>query len=171
MNGTPFFGATWSELTDVAVKLAPALSILGGILAARAQLKNNRRINAEMIAKDHFRRMLREFSKQPELLFAGLTEAALDELRSNPPLYRRYAMMYAICMFSMQEVFLAIDIKREKNWANTIRNFCAIFKPFLMTDGAAFAGNVNPNFLTWVREAIRDFDHPFVRLPPPKPLL
>lgn len=168
MIGTSLLGATWPDVLEfVAVKLTPAVSIVGGLLAARAQLRNNRRLNAEMIAKNHFRKMLREFRRQPDLLFAGITQSALEDLRPNIPKYRRYALLYATCMFSMQEVFLAIDLKKEKNWANTIRNFCSIFKPFLQTDGVAFEVDVDPAFLAWVREAVRDFEHPFAHLPMP----
>jgi hypothetical protein len=166
--GTSLLGVTWADVLEfVAVKLTPAVSIVGGLLAARAQLRNNRRLNAEMIAKNHFRKMLREFRRQPDLLFAGITEPALEALRSNIPEYRRYALLYATCMFSMQEVFLAIDLKKENNWANTIRNFCSIFKPFLQTDGAAFEVDVDPAFLAWVREAVKDFEHPFAHLSMP----
>ena len=165
VTGTYLLGATWFGVFEfVAVRLTPAVSIVGGLLVARAQLRNSRRINAEMIAKNHFRKMLREFRRQPDLLFAGITDSALEELRPNIPMYRRYALLYATCMFSMQEVFLAIDIKKEKNWANTIRNFCSIFKPFLQSDGVAFEIDVDPAFLAWVREAVRDFDHPFAHL-------
>ena len=57
------FGLSWTEIIDYLIRLAPAASIVGGILAARVQLRNNRQLNAETIAKNHFREMLEVFSK------------------------------------------------------------------------------------------------------------
>jgi hypothetical protein len=66
----------------------------------------------------------------------------------------------------MQEVFLSIDPRREPNWADSIRNFCAIFKPFMMSDGIEYQGNVDPRFLAWARDAVKDFEHPVARRSP-----
>jgi len=41
---TGLFGVSWTEIIDFLLKLAPAASIVGGILAARVQLRNNRQI-------------------------------------------------------------------------------------------------------------------------------
>ena len=150
-------------LSDLAVRLAPAATIVGAIIAGRSQLKNNRKINAEMIAKNHFRQMLQEFSRKPKLLFAGMTDPALAELRKDPNRYREYALMYAACMFAMQEVFQAIDLNREKNWASTIRNFCSLFKPFMNSEGIGLQTDVDQKFLNWVRNELESFDHPFAR--------
>ena len=46
-------GLSWTEIFDYLIRLAPAASIVGGILAARVQLRNNRQLNAETIAKNH----------------------------------------------------------------------------------------------------------------------
>ena len=60
---TGLFGVSWTEIIDFLLKLAPAASIVGGILAARVQLRSNRQINAVMIAKNHYREMLDAFLK------------------------------------------------------------------------------------------------------------
>ena len=56
-------GLSWTEIFDYLIRLAPAASIVGGILAARVQLRNNRQLNAETIAKNHFVRCWRHFLK------------------------------------------------------------------------------------------------------------
>lgn len=150
MNTALISGINWTDVLDVAVKLTPAASIIGAVAAARAQRINERRLNAETIAKNHFRQMLENFSEHSDLVFAGMTDAALAELKKDKTRYRKYSLLYATCMFAMQEVFQAVDLRREQNWARTIRSFCALFKPFLLSDGVAFQPNVDSDFLSWV---------------------
>jgi hypothetical protein len=66
---TGLFGVSWTEIIDFLLKLAPAASIVGGILAARVQLRSNRQINAVMIAKNHYREMLDAFLKNSDILY------------------------------------------------------------------------------------------------------
>jgi hypothetical protein len=153
----------FADIADIAFKLTPAVSILGGIVAARLQILNLRRVHAQTIAKNHFRELLEAFSKNSDVLLKGMTDQSLSDLRRHPQEYLRYTVMYATCMFAMQEIFTAIDINREKNWANTIRSLCAIFKPFILADGVAFRESVDPKFRSWVLDALHDFEHPFVR--------
>ena len=68
---TGLFGVSWTEIIDFLLKLAPAASIVGGILAARVQLRSNRQINAVMIAKNHYREMLDAFLKNSDILYLG----------------------------------------------------------------------------------------------------
>ena len=44
---TGLFGVSWTEIIDFLLKLAPAASIVGGILAARVQLRSNRQIKPQ----------------------------------------------------------------------------------------------------------------------------
>jgi hypothetical protein len=77
------FGVSWTEIIDYLIKLAPAASIVGGIFAARAQLRNNRRINAERIAKNHYREMLDAFLKNADIVYLGLSPASFAELKKR----------------------------------------------------------------------------------------
>ena len=43
---------TWRDGLDLLVKLSPALTIIGGLIAAQMQWKRQRRLNALLIAKD-----------------------------------------------------------------------------------------------------------------------
>jgi hypothetical protein len=127
------FGEGWTEIIDFLLKLAPAASIVGGILAARVQLKNNRQINAETIAKNHYREMLDAFLKNTDILLLGSNAAAFAELKKDIPRYRRYRMLFTLMAFAMQELYLAMDLKREKNWEHMIRVFISLFKHFILS--------------------------------------
>ena len=120
---TGLFGVSWTEIIDFLLKLAPAASIVGGILAARVQLRSNRQINAVMIAKNHYREMLDAFLKSSDILYLGSNPTSFAELKKDIPRYRRYRTLFTLMSFAMQELYLAIDLKREKNWEHMIRVF------------------------------------------------
>ena len=80
---TGLLGVSWTEIIDYLIKLAPAASIVGGIFAARAQLRNNRRINAERIAKNHYREMLDAFLTNADIVYLGLNPASFAELKKT----------------------------------------------------------------------------------------
>ena len=91
---TGLFGVSWTEIIDFLLKLAPAASIVGGILAARLQLRNNRQINAVMIAKNHYREMLDAFLKNSDILYLGSNPTSFAELKKDIPRYRRYRTLF-----------------------------------------------------------------------------
>ena len=76
------FGEGWTETIDFLVKLAPAASIVGGIFAARVQLRKNRQLNAETIAKNHYREMVDAFLKNTDILTLGSNATSFAELRA-----------------------------------------------------------------------------------------
>jgi len=108
---TGLFGVSWTEIIDFLLKLAPAASIVGGILAARVQLRSNRQINAVMIAKNHYREMLDAFLKNSDILYLGSNPTSFAELKKDIPRYRRYRTLFTLMSFAMQELYLAMDLE------------------------------------------------------------
>jgi hypothetical protein len=160
------FGVSWAEIMDYLIKLAPAASIVGGIFAARAQLRNNRRINAETIAKNHYREMLDAFLKNADILYLGSNPAAFAELKKDIPRYRRYRMLYTLMAFASQEMYLAIDLKHEKNWEHTIRVFISLFRHFILSseDYTPYQQKaLTPSFLAFQMDTARNFEHTIAR--------
>jgi hypothetical protein len=156
------FGVSWTEFIDYLIKLAPAASIIGGIFAARAQLRNNRQINAETIAKDHYREMLDAFLKNTDVLWLGTNQASFVELKKDIPRYRRYRLLFTLMAFAMQEMYLAMDLKREKSWEHMIRVFISLFKHFILSpeDYTAYQQRtLTPNFLAFMMDTARNFEH------------
>src|SRR6478735_8969285 len=97
-------GLSWTEIIDFLLKLAPAASIVGGILAARVQFRNNRQLNAVMIAKNHYREMLDAFLKNSDILYLGSNPTSFAELKKDIPRYRRYRTLFTLMSFAMQEL-------------------------------------------------------------------
>jgi len=160
------FGVSWTEMIDYLIKLAPAASIVGGIFAARAQLRNNRRINAETIAKNHYREMLDAFSKNSDIVYMGSNAASFAELKKDIPRYRRYRLLFTLMVFAMQEMYLAMDLKREKNWEHTIRVFISLFKHFILSpeDYTPYQHRaLTPIFLAFLMDTARNFEHSMAR--------
>jgi hypothetical protein len=159
-------GVTWTEIVDFLIKLAPAASIVGGILAARVQLRNNRQINAELIAKNHYREMLDAFLKNPDLIYLGSNPTSFAELKKDIPRYRRYRMLFSLMAFAMQELYLAMDLKREKNWEHMIRVFVSLFKHFILSpeDFTPYLQQaLKPAFLAFVSDTARNYEHSAAR--------
>jgi hypothetical protein len=156
------FGVSWAEIIDYLIKLAPAASIIGGIFAARAQLRNNRRINAETIAKNHYREMLDAFLKNADIVYLGTNPVAIAELKKDIPRYRRYRLLFTLMVFAMQEIYLTMDLKREKNWEHVIRVFISLFKHFILSpeDFTPYQQpSLTPRFLAFLMDTARSFDH------------
>jgi hypothetical protein len=97
-----YSGVDWNETIEFLLKLAPAASIFWGIFAARVQLRNNRQINAETIAKNHYREMLDSFLENADILFLGTNPTSFTELKKDIPRYRRYRMLFTLMAFAMQ---------------------------------------------------------------------
>jgi hypothetical protein len=159
------FGVSWAEIIDYLVKLAPAASIVGGILAARVQFRNNRRINAETIAKNHYREMMDAFLKNTDVLYLGLNAASFEELKKDIPRYRRYRMLFVL-IFAMQELYTTMDLKREKNWEQTIRVYVSLFKYFILSpdDYTTYQQkSLIPSFNAFLMDTARNVEHYLAR--------
>jgi len=156
------FDVSWTQILDFFLKLAPAASIVGAILAARVQLRNTRQINAETIAKNHYREMLEAFLKNTDILSLGSNQTAFAELKKDIPRYRRYRMLFTIMAFAMQELYLAMDLKHEKNWEHMIRVFISLFKYFILSEedfSPYMQGTLKPKFLAFMMDTARHFEH------------
>jgi hypothetical protein len=156
------FGVGWSEIIEFLLKLAPAASIVGGIFAARVQLRNNRQINAETIAKNHYREMLELFLKNTDIVYLGSNTTSFSELKKDIPRYRRYRMLFTLMVFAMQELYLAMDLKHEKNWEHMIRMFNSLFRHFILSpeDFTPYMQQaLKPNFLAFMIDSAQNFEH------------
>jgi hypothetical protein len=156
------FGESSAEIIDLLVKLSPAASIVGGLLAARHQLRNARRLNQETIAKNHYREMLEVFLKNTDILYLGTREDSYKELKAQVPKYRRYRMLFTIMGFAMQELYLSIDRKEDSNWLHMCRMFVSMFRHFILCeeDFTPFMQkSLNPDFLTFCFDTARNFVH------------
>lgn len=160
------FGVDWNEIIEFFVKLAPAASIVGGIFAARVQLRNNRQMNAETIPKNHYREMLDAFLKNTDILFLGTNPTSFTELKKDIPRYRRYRMLFTLTVFAMQELYLAMDLRREKHWEHTIRVFISLFKHFILSpeDCTPYQQKaLTPGFVAFMMDTAQNFDHSMAR--------
>ena len=163
---TGLFGVSWTEIIDFLLKLAPAASIVGGILAARVQLRSNRQINAVMIAKNHYREMLDVFLKNSDILYLGSNPTSFAELKKDIPRYRRYRTLFTLMSFAMQELYLAMDLKREKNWEHMIRVFISLFRNYILSPedyGPYNHQALTPNFLAFLMDTAQNFEHSAAR--------
>ena len=161
------FGLSGTEIIDYLIKLAPAASIVGGILAARVQLRNNRQLNAETIAKNHFREMLEAFSKNTDILYLGTNPTSFAELKKDIPRYRRYRMLFTLMVFALQETYLAMDLEREKNWEQMIRVFISLFRSFILSpeDYTPYMEQaMTPSFHAFLMDTAKNFEHPTARM-------
>jgi hypothetical protein len=156
------FGVDWNEIIEFFLKLAPAASIVGGIFAARVQLRNNRQMNAETIAKNHYREMLDAFLKNTDILFLGTNPTSFAELKKDIPRYRRYRMLFTLMVFAMQELYVALDLRRQKNWEHTIRVFISLFKHFILSPHDYTPSqhkSLTPEFLAFMMDTAQNFEH------------
>jgi hypothetical protein len=163
---TGLFGVSWTEIIDFLLKLAPAASIVGGILAARVQLRSNRQINAVMIAKNHYREMLDAFLKNSDILYLGSNPTSFAELKKDIPRYRRYRTLFTLMSFAMQELYLAMDLKREKNWEHMIRVFISLFRNYILSPEDYNPYNqqaLTPSFLAFLMDTAQNFEHSAAR--------
>ena len=125
---------SWTDIVDLLVKLSPAASIVGALIAARVQFRNLQRINAETIAKNYYRSMLKTLFKEIDLVGRGNTREGLALLRADERDYGRYKILFGIVAFAMQEVYFAMNAKRHAHWATVIRTFMGMFRHFLASE-------------------------------------
>lgn len=158
-------GWTWRDALDLLIKLSPAITIVFGLAAAQVQWRRQQRLNAELIAKNHYREMIEHLLRNADLLVRGSTPEALERLRADPVEYRRYVMLFAMVAFALQEIYFATDPRRNKHWAAVIRLFFDPFRPFLRSEAtftAAMFGSVHPEFAVFTRELMGSeiYPHP-----------
>lgn len=147
-------GAGWSasDVFDVLIKLSPALTIVFGLFAAQVQWRRQRHLNAQLIAKNHYRKMLEQLTKHTALLARGLTPELLEQLQNDPVEYGRYKFLFAQVSFALQEIFFATDPAHEKHWGQVIRLFFDLFQPFMQSQEFRdrMEPSVDPRFIAFV---------------------
>lgn len=147
-----------SDVFDVLIKLSPALTIIFGLFAAQVQWRRQRHLNAQLIAKNHYRKMLEQLTKHTALLARGSTPELLEELRNDRIEYGRYKFLFAQVSFALQEIFFATDPAHEKHWAQVIRVFFEPFLPFMQSQEFKdrMAISVDPKFAAFIETLWRD---------------
>lgn len=158
---------TWRDWLDLLVKLSPAATIIGAVIAAKMQFRSLQRLNAESIAKNHYRAMLETLLNEGDLIGMGSTPEGLAALRRNPHDYGRYRVLFGIVAFAMQEVYFATDAKHNRHWALVIRTFMGLFRTLLMSSEKLTSDleqSVHPEFGAFVHRLLEEGS-----LPPAKP--
>src|SRR3954447_5485341 len=74
-----------SGAMDFLLKLALAASIIAAIIAAGITFRNNRRLNAQRIAKNHYREMLELFLRNSDVLYLGANRDSYSRLKAGSP--------------------------------------------------------------------------------------
>jgi hypothetical protein len=155
---------------DWIAKLLPAVAIIVAVLVARMQLRAARRATATTIAKNYYRKMLGIFQQNTDILYSGTTPEALTSLMKDREKYLRYRMLFTNMSFACQEIFLVVDIEKDKHWANTLRVFSTLFGGFINSGefSEAMQGTLHPRFLTFMKQAASSAHHPAVKLVSPQ---
>jgi hypothetical protein len=164
--GTGPFG-TWTEFFDVFAKVAPAASIVAGLLAARVTFRNNRQISAEAIAKNHYREALEQMTNNAEIYYRGVTPTGFEELKRDLPAYRKYRMLATVMGFALQEIYLAIDLEKDKHWEQTVRVFLSMFKHYFASEAdfpTALQQCLDPRFWAFLKETVQIHEHPSAKM-------
>ena len=152
----------WPEIVDVLIKLAPAVSIVGGIFAARITFRNNRQLNSETIAKNHYREALEQLLRNTDIAYRGVTAEGFAELKRDAPAYRRYRMLSTMVSFALQELYLAMDLRQDRHWEQTVRVFLSMFRHYLLSDTDFpdyLQRCLDPRFRAFVMDAAKNFEH------------
>ena len=157
-----FAGWSAGDAFDVLIKLSPALTIIFGLLAAQVQWRRQRHLNAQLIAKNHYRKMLEQLTKHTALLARGSTPEHLEELRNDRIEYGRYKFLFAQVSFALQEIFFATDPAHEKHWEQVIRVFFEPFRLFMQSQEfkERMATSVDPKFAAFIETLWRSSPTP-----------
>ena len=150
-----FEGWTAGDVFDVLIKLSPALTIIAGLFAAQVQWKRQQRLNALLIAKNHYRDMLEQLMRNAQLLARGSTPELLDDLRRDPVEFSRYTLLFAQVAFALQEIYFATDPVHQKHWAQVIKVFLEPFRYFVKSDAGftdRMVTSVDPRFAAFVEK-------------------
>ena len=153
------FLTDWSlrDVVDLLIKLSPAITIVFGLLAAQVQWKRQQRLNAELIAKNHYREMLEHLLRNSNLVERGLTPQSLALLATDHVEFRRYVMLFAMVAFALQEIYFATDPRKNKHWGEVIRLFFDPFSAFMANEtyfSAAMSSSVHPEFFAFTQHLL-----------------
>ena len=152
---------------DAIIKLSPAASIIAAIVAARFTFKNNRRLNAEIIAKNHYRKMLSIYQSNTEILYRGMNEVAYAHLKTDLVSFRRYRILFSVTAFAMQELYFAIDHRKEPHWLQMIRVATSFFK-YYVTSAEDFPDfmqqQFDARFLKFLLETAKQHTNPVAHM-------
>jgi hypothetical protein len=152
---------------DWATKLLPAIAIIVVVLVARTQLRAARRATAITIAKTHFRKMLVLFLENTDILYGGTTPERFAELKADTSAYLRYRMLSTNMTFACQEMFLAIDIEKEKHWGNALRALISLFREFLNSSedlNPFMWSTLHPRFVEFMQKTALEQSHPVAQI-------
>ena len=157
----------WGTVIDYVIKLLPAGSIIVAAAVARQQILANRRGTAITIAKNHYKDLLYLFEQNVDILYGGINEDRLMELRADIYNYRRYRWLVTITLFSLQELYFTLRSNSE--WRHTICVISSIFRAYLLstTELSDFIRRGwDPEFMRFLMEGLRVNEHPFARMKP-----
>jgi hypothetical protein len=152
---------------DWAAKLLPAIAIFVAVLVARMQLRAARRATAITIAKTHYRKFLNQMLENTDILYRGATPEGFAELKTDRTAYLRYRMLSTNMSFACQEMFLAIDIEKEKHWGKALRAFVYLFREFLNSSedlNPFMWSTLHPRFVEFVRKTALEQSHPVAQI-------
>jgi len=147
---------------DYAVRLLPGLAIVGGLVGARLQILENRRVAANTIAKNHYREFLELLLANADIAYAGVTDESFSLLRKDLPKYRRYRMLFTNMVFAMQEIYLAMDMEKNQHWKQTVINFVALFRCLIISDETfppSLRAGLDPGFVAFMMETASKQEH------------
>jgi hydroxymethylpyrimidine pyrophosphatase-like HAD family hydrolase len=147
---------------DYAVRLLPGLAIVGGLVGARLQILENRRVAANTIAKNHYREFLELLLKNADIAYGGVNDESFSLLRKDPAKYRRYRMLFTNMVFAMQEMYFAMDIENNEHWKRTVINFITLFKCLIISDEEfppSLRAGLHPAFVGFMMETASKQGH------------
>jgi hypothetical protein len=76
-------------------------------------------------------------------------------------------MLFTIMSFAMRELYLAMDLKHEKNWEHMIRVFISLFKHFILSPEDCtpyIQQTLNPEFRAFMIDTAQNFEHSVARM-------
>jgi hypothetical protein len=102
-----------------------------------------------------------------DILYRGTTPDGFAKLKADTASYLRYRMLSTNMTFACQEMFLAIDIEKEKHWGNALRAFIYLFREFLNSheDLNPFMwSTLHPRFVEFMRKTALEQSHPVAQI-------
>ncbi|WP_369720063.1 hypothetical protein AB8Z38_22955 [Bradyrhizobium sp. LLZ17] len=96
-----------------------------------------------------------------------MTKAGFEELKGDLPAYRKYRMLATIIGFALQEIYLAIDLQKDKHWEQTVRVFLSMFKHYFSSEAdfpAALQQCLDPRFWAFMRDTVHVHEHPSAKM-------
>src|ERR1700721_2292226 len=106
------------------------------------------------------------FLRNSDILYLGSNPTSFAELKKDIPRYRRYRTLFTLMSFAMQELYLAMDLKREKKWAHMTRVFISPFRNYILSPedyGPYNQQALTPSFLAFLMDTAQNFEHSAAR--------